>query len=264
MDSCQLTEPDPPEPPDPPSPPVKTSNRSFSSVKALILCKSHIINGVSFLDRSVFSKRLSISAFYLLLLTSVSESFMNSDLNMKVSQISVYSASGVLWLSISSLILVLRSSSTSVSVAGLLVLGLGSFNGFITAECSLFLMVSLSPVAVSVVSLRFSNLFTGVVLIVVEWSPGLSLILMRPFTALDGVMSDVSIPWVLFVDIYYPLSSSMECVPLPISSSTLSSSVSGSKTFKIRDTSDIEVLIKGSSIWCSIAYVCVLAAVSIS
>ncbi|KAH0863086.1 hypothetical protein HID58_080297 [Brassica napus] len=28
----------------------------------------------------------------------------------------------------------------------------------------------------------------------------------------------------------------------------------GSKTFKIRDTSDIEVLIKGSSKWCSIAY----------
>ncbi|CAN6986238.1 unnamed protein product, partial [Brassica oleracea var. botrytis] len=150
IDSCQLTEPGPPEPPDPPSPPVRTSNRSFSSVKALILCKSHIINGVSFLDKSVFSKRLSISAFYLMLLTFVSESFMSSDLNMKVSQISVYSASGVLWLSISSLILVLRSSSTSVSVAGLLVLGLGSFNGFITAECSLFLMVSLSPVAVSV------------------------------------------------------------------------------------------------------------------
>ncbi|CAF1710232.1 unnamed protein product, partial [Brassica napus] len=150
MDSCQLTEPDPPEPPDPPSPPVRTSNRSFSPAIALILCKSHIINGVSFLDRSVFSKRLSISVFHLLLLTSVSESFMSPDLNMKVSQISVYSASGVLWLSISSLILVLRSSSTSVSVAGLLVLGLGSFNGLITAECSLFLMVSLSLVTVSV------------------------------------------------------------------------------------------------------------------
>ncbi|KAF3587656.1 hypothetical protein F2Q69_00025532 [Brassica cretica] len=91
--------------------------------------------------------------------------------------------------------------------------------------------------------------------------------------ALDVVMSDISIPWVLFVDIYCPLSSSMECVPFPISSSTLSGFVSGSKTFKIRDTSDIEVLIKGSSKWCSISYVCVaisrivncaLAAVSIS
>ena len=217
-------------------------------------------------------------------------------------------------------------------MAGLLVLGLGSSNGLITAECSLFLWVSLSPVAVTVcftsqlvnlvvasytgcsalittscfihlptiqvVSLRFSNLFTGVVLIVLECSHGLSLALVRPFTAvcslstalcssacvilkyfcillwqLDVVMSDISIPWVLFVDIYCPLSSSMECVPLPISSSTLSGFVSGSKTFKIRDTSDIEVLIKGSSKWCSISYVCVaisrivncaLAAVSIT
>ncbi|KAF2545283.1 hypothetical protein F2Q70_00019079 [Brassica cretica] len=307
MDSGQLTEPDPLEPPDPPSSPVRTSNRSFSPVKALILCKSHIINGVSFLDRSVFSKRFSISSFHLLLLSSASESFMSPDLNMKLSQILVYSASGVIWLSISSMILVLRSSSTSVPVAGLLVLGLGSSNGLITAECGLFLWVSLSPVAVTVcftsqlvnlvvasctgcsalittscfihlptiqvVSLRFSNLFTGVVLIVLECSHGLSLALVRPFTALDVVMSDISIPWVLFVDIYCPLSSSMECVPLPISSSTLSGFVSGSKTFKIRDTSDIEVLIKGSSKWCSISYVCVaisrivncaLAAVSIS
>ncbi|CAN7038398.1 unnamed protein product, partial [Brassica oleracea var. botrytis] len=247
MDSGQLTEPDPPEPPDPPSSPVRTSNRSFSPVKALILCKSHIINGVSFLDRSVFSKRFSISSFHLLLLSSASESFMSPDLNMKLSQISVYSASGVLWLSISSMILVLRSFSTSVSVAGLLVLGLGSSNGLITAEYGLFLWVSLSPVAVTVVSLRFSNLFTGVVLIVLECSHGLSLALVLSFTALDVVMSDISIPWVLFVDIYCPLSSSMECVPLPISSSTLSGFVSGSKTFKIRDTSDIEVLIKGSS-----------------
>ncbi|CAN6831113.1 unnamed protein product [Brassica oleracea] len=307
MDSGQLMEPDPPEPPDPPLSPVRTSNKSFSPVKALILCKSHIINGVSFLDRSVFSKRLSISSFHLLLPSSASESFMSPDLNMKLSQISVYSASGVLWLSISSMILVLRSSSTSVPVAGLLVLGLGSSNCLITAECGLFLWVSLSPVAVTVcftsqlvnlvvasctgcsalittscfihlptiqvVSLRFSNLFTaGVVLIVLECSPGLSLALVRPFTAvcslftalcnsacvilkyfcillwqLDVVMSDISIPWVLFVDIYCPLSSSMECVPLPISSSTLSGFVSGSKTFKIRDTSDIEDLIKGSS-----------------
>nr|VDD45801.1 unnamed protein product [Brassica oleracea] len=110
MDSGQLMEPDPPEPPDPPSSPVRTSNRSFSPVKALILCKSHSINGVSFLDRSIFSKRLSISSFHLLLLSSASESFMTPNLNMKFSQISVYSAFGVLWLSISSLILVLRSS----------------------------------------------------------------------------------------------------------------------------------------------------------
>ncbi|KAG5400347.1 hypothetical protein IGI04_014954 [Brassica rapa subsp. trilocularis] len=259
MDSGQLTEADPPEPPDPPLSPVRTSNRSFSPVKALIICKSHMINGVSFLDRSVFSKRLSISSFHLLLLSSASESFMSPDLNM--------------------------NASTSVPVAGLLVLGLGSSNGLITAECSLFLWISLSPVAVTVcftsqlvnlvvalctgcstlittscfihlptipvVSLRFSNLFTGVVLIVLECSPGLSL------TLLDGVMSDILIHWVLFVDIYCPLSSSMECVPLPISSFTLSGFVSGSKTFKIRDTSDIEVLIKGSSKWCSIAYVCV-------
>ncbi|WZY84265.1 hypothetical protein YC2023_030649 [Brassica napus] len=223
MDSGQLTEPDPPEPPDPPSSPVRTSNRSFSPVKALILCKSHIINGVSFLDRSVFSKRFSISSFHLLLLSSASESFMSPDLNMKFSQISVYSASGVLWLSISSLILVLRSSSTSVPVAGLLVPGLGSSNGFITAECSLFLWVSLSPVAVTVcftsqlvnlvvasctgcsalittscfihlptiqvVSLRFSNLFTGVVLIVLECCPGLSLVLVRPFTAVCSLFT---------------------------------------------------------------------------
>ncbi|CAN6886973.1 unnamed protein product, partial [Brassica oleracea] len=332
MDSGQLMEPDPPEPPDPPSSSVRTSNISFSPVKALILYKSHIINGVLFLDRSVFYKRPSISSFHLVLPSSASEPFMSPDLNMKLSQISVYSASGVLWLSISSMILVLRSSSTSVPVAGLLVLGLGSSNGLITAECGLFLWVSLSPVAVTVcftsqlvnlvvasctgcsalittscfihlptiqvVSPRFSNLFTGVGLIVLECSPGLSLALVRPFTAvcslftalcssacvilkyfcillwqLDVVMSDISIPWVLFVDIYCFISSSMECVPLPISSSTLSGFVSGSKTFKIRDTSYIEDLIKGSSKWCSIAYVCVaisrivncaLAAVSIS
>ncbi|CAN6900090.1 unnamed protein product [Brassica oleracea] len=256
MNFGQLTEPDPPEPPDPPSSPVRTSNRSFSPVKTLILCKSHIINGVSFLDRSVFSKRLSISSFHLLLLSSASESFMSPDLNMKFSQISVYSASGVLWLSISSMILVLRISSTSVPVAGLLVLGLGSSNGLITAECSLFLWVSLSPVAVTVcftsqlvnlvvasctgcsalittscfihlptsqvVSLRFSNLFTGVVLIVLDSACVILKYFCILLWQLDGVMSDISIPWVLFVDIYCPLSSSMECVPLPISSSTLS------------------------------------------
>nr|VDC85081.1 unnamed protein product [Brassica oleracea] len=213
MDSGQLMEPDPPEPPDPPSSPVRTSNRSFSPVKALILCKSHIINGVSFLDRSVFSKRLSISSFHLMLPSSASESFMSPDLNMKLSQISVYSVSGVLWLSISSMILVLRSSSTSVPVAGLLVLGLGSSNSLITVECGLFLWVSLSPVAVTVVSLRFSNLFTGVMLIVLECSPVRPLASVRPFFIakmhtfaflwqLDVVMPDISIPWVLFVDIY--------------------------------------------------------------
>ncbi|KAF3510039.1 hypothetical protein F2Q69_00008745 [Brassica cretica] len=244
MDSCQLTEPGPPEPPDPPSPPVRTSNRSFSPVKALILCKSHIINGVSFLDRSVFSKRLSISAFHLLLLTSVSESFMSPDLNMKVSQISVL----CLWSSLAfhflsdfgpkKLFLVWVPSM----LVNLVVASCTGCSALITTSCFIHLP------KIQVVSLRFSNLFTGVVLIVVEWSPGLSLILVRSFTALDGVIFDVSIPWVLLVDIYYPLSSSMECVPLPISSSTLSGFVSGSKTFKIRDTSDIEVLIKGSSI----------------
>ncbi|KAH0880888.1 hypothetical protein HID58_068282 [Brassica napus] len=264
MDSGQLMEPNPPEPPDPPSSPVRTSNISFSPVKALILYKSHIINGVLFLDRSVFSKRPFISSFHLVLPSSASEPFMSPDLNMKLSQISVYSASGVLWLSISSMILVLRSSSTSVPVAGLLVLGLGSSNGLITAECasctgcSALITTScfIHLPTIQVVSPRFSNLFTGVGLIVLECSPGLSLALVRPFTALDVVMSDISIPWVLFVDIYCSISSSMECVPLPISSSTLSGFVSGSKTFKIRDTSDIEDLIKGSSKWCSIAYVC--------
>ncbi|KAL0817034.1 hypothetical protein Bca101_073478 [Brassica carinata] len=305
MDSGQLMEPNPPEPPDPPSSPVRTSNISFSPVKALILYKSHIINGVLFLDRSVFSKRPFISSFHLVLPSSASEPFMSPDLNMKLSQISVYSASGVLWLSISSMILVLRSSSTSVPVAGLLVLGLGSSNGLITAECasctgcSALITTScfIHLPTIQVVSPRFSNLFTGVGLIVLECSPGLSLALVRPFIArcdlflamrfccvilkyfcillwqLDVVMSDISIPWVLFVDIYCSISSSMECVPLPISSSTLSGFVSGSKTFKIRDTSDIEDLIKGSSKWCSIAYVCVaisrivncaLATVSIS
>ncbi|KAH0857658.1 LOW QUALITY PROTEIN: hypothetical protein HID58_085919, partial [Brassica napus] len=182
---------------------------------------------------------------------------IKSNKRLSQSQISVYSASGVLWLSISSLILVLRSSSTSVPVAGLLVLGLGSSNGLITA----LLWVSLSPVAVTLVNLvvasctgcsalittscfihlptiqvvflRFSNLFTGVVLIVLECSPGLSLTLVQPFSA-------SYVCWVLFVDIYCPLSSSMKCVSIPISSSTLSGFVSGIKTFKIRDTSDIE------------------------
>lgn len=57
----------------------------------------------------------------------------------------------------------------------------------------------------------------------------------------------------IFTALFPPLWS---VFPLLISSSTLSGFVSGSKTFKIRDTSDIEVLIKGSSKWCSIAYVC--------
>ncbi|KAF3504064.1 hypothetical protein F2Q69_00041233 [Brassica cretica] len=118
-------------------------------------------------------------------------------------------------------------TSSNVPVAGLLVLGLGSANGLINAECNLFLWVSLSPATVivcftlqlvnlvvasctgcsalittscfihlptiQVVSLRFSNLFTSVVLIVLECSPGLSPTLVRPFTALDGVMADISI-----------------------------------------------------------------------
>ena len=242
---------------------------------------------------------------------------------MKFSQISVYSASGVLWLSISSLILVLRSSSTSVPVAGLLVPGLGSSNGFITAECSLFLWVSLSPVAVTVcftsqlvnlvvasctgcsalittscfihlptiqvVSLRFSNLFTGVVLIVLECCPGLSLVLVRPFTAvcclftalcsstfvllkslsvqlwqLNGVMPHISIHHVnrVLLDSYCLVSSFMEVVPLPISSSTLCGFVAGGLILKIRNSSNTEVLIKGFVAMLKIVD-CALAAASI-
>ncbi|KAL0793779.1 hypothetical protein Bca101_065156 [Brassica carinata] len=313
MDSGQLPEPDPPEPPDPPSSPVRASNSYFSTVKALTLCQSYL------LDRPVLSKGLSIYSSHLLLLFSASESFLSPDLNLRFSQISLYYGSGVLSFSIFSLALVPRSSSTSVLVAGLLVLSLGSSNGLITAECSLSLWVSSPPVAITVrfiprlvslvvasctgdstlittscflhlltiqvVFLRFSNLFTGVVLIVLKCSRGLSsgpsLALVRAFTAvcslftalcssafvifkycvmlwqLDGVMSDFSIPWVLLVDTYCPFSSSVECVPLPISLSTLSGFVSGSKTFKTRDTSVIEVLIKGSAKWCSVAYVCI-------
>ncbi|KAL0693698.1 hypothetical protein Bca4012_060878 [Brassica carinata] len=289
MDSGQLPEPDPPEPPDPPSSPVRASNSYFSTVKALTLCQSYL------LDRPVLSKGLSIYSSHLLLLFSASESFLSPDLNLRFSQISLYYGSGVLSFSIFSLALVPRSSSTSVLVAGLLVLSLGSSNGLITAECSLSLWVSSPPVAITVrfiprlvslvvasctgdstlittscflhlltiqvVFLRFSNLFTGVVLIVLKCSRGLSsgpsLAVVRAFTALDGVMSDFSIPWVLLVDTYCPFSSSVECVPLPISLSTLSGFVSGSKTFKTRDTSVIEVLIKGSAKWCSVAYVCI-------
>ncbi|KAG2272049.1 hypothetical protein Bca52824_066604 [Brassica carinata] len=284
MDSGQLMEPNPPEPPDPPSSPVRTSNISFSPVKALILYKSHIINGVLFLDRSVFSKRPFISSFHLVLPSSASEPFMSPDLNMKLSQISVYSASGVLWLSISSMILVLRSSSTSVPVAGLLVLGLGSSNGLITAECGciseIFKLIHWCWVDCSECSHSASHSLDAAISAIsrsLSCFMRLRCVILKYFCILlwqlDVVMSDISIPWVLFVDIYCSISSSMECVPLPISSSTLSGFVSGSKTFKIRDTSDIEDLIKGSSKWCSIAYVCVaisrivncaLATVSIS
>ncbi|KAG2313737.1 hypothetical protein Bca52824_025294 [Brassica carinata] len=289
MDSGQLPEPDPPEPPDPPSSPVQASNSYFSTVKALTLCQSYL------LDRPVLSKGLSIYSSHLLLLSSASESFLSPDLNLRFSQISLYYGSGILLFFIFSLAPVPRSFSTSVLVAGLLVLSLGSSNGLITAECSLSLWVSSPPVAITVrfiprlvslvvasctgdstlittscflhlltiqvVFLRFSNLFTGVVLIVLKCSRGLSsgpsLALVRAFTALDGVMSDISIPWVLLVDTYCQFSSSVECVFLPISLSTLSGFVSESKTFKIRDTSVIEVLIKSSAKWCSVAYVCI-------
>ncbi|KAG2261648.1 hypothetical protein Bca52824_068727 [Brassica carinata] len=247
MDSGQLPEPDPPEPPDPPSSPVRASNSYFSTVKALTLCQSYL------LDRPVLSKGLSIYSSHLLFLFCLriihesdheSRDFLNFS---------------ILWLTDSYLIL----------VAGLLVLSLGSSNGLITAEytsCtgdSTLITTScfLHLLTIQVVFLRFSNLFTGVVLIVLKCSRGLSsgpsLAVVRAFTALDGVMSDFSIPWVLLVDTYCPFSSSVECVPLPISLSTLSGFVSGSKTFKTRDTSVIEVLIKGSAKWCSVAYVCI-------
>ncbi|KAL0695603.1 hypothetical protein Bca4012_062783 [Brassica carinata] len=143
MDSGQLPEPDPPEPPDPPSSPVRASNSYFSTVKALTLCQSYLLDG------PVLSKGLSIYSSHLLLLFSASESFLSPDLNLRFSQISLYYGSGVLSFSIFSLALVSRSSSTSVLVAGLLVLSLGSSNGLITAEYSLSLWVSSPPVVIT-------------------------------------------------------------------------------------------------------------------
>ena len=141
-------------------------------------------------------------------------------------------------------------------------------------------LVSLSRPLIQVLSQRFSNLMLGDELISLVWylelSCGLSLCLalalVRPFTAvcspftalcsstfvvlkslsvqlwqLNGVMPHISIHHVnrVLLDSYCLVSSFMEAVPLPISSSTLCGFVAGSLILKIRNTSNTEVLIKG-------------------
>ncbi|KAJ4915673.1 Uncharacterized protein Rs2_01223 [Raphanus sativus] len=89
----------------------------------------------------------------------------------------------------------------------------------------------------------------------------------RPLTQLwqlNGVMPHISIHHVnqLLLDSYCPVSSSMEVVPLPISSSTLCSFVAGSLMLKISDISNNEVLIKGFVAMLKIVD-CTLAAASV-
>ncbi|KAG2246674.1 hypothetical protein Bca52824_086302 [Brassica carinata] len=64
---------------------------------------------------------------------------------------------------------------------------------------------------------------------------------------LDGVMPHISIHHVnrVLLDSYCLVSSFMEVVPLPISSSTLCGFVAGNLMLKIRNTSNTKVLIKG-------------------
>ncbi|KAF3563635.1 hypothetical protein DY000_02017279 [Brassica cretica] len=141
-------------------------------------------------------------------------------------------------------------------------------------------LVSLSLPLIHVLSQRFSNLMLGDELISLVWylelSCGLSLCLAlalvcpftavcSPFTALcsstfvvlkslyvqlwqlNGVMPHISIHHVnrVLLDSYCLVSSFMEVVLLPISSSTLCGFVAGSLMLKIRNTSNTEVLIKG-------------------
>ncbi|KAL0802544.1 hypothetical protein Bca101_057720 [Brassica carinata] len=143
---------------------------------------------------------------------------------------------------------------------------------------------------------RFSNLcFSDVLISLVcylGFSHGLSLYLalVRPFTAVcspvavlcsytsvvfksfcvqlwqfDELMSHISIhpvDWVLS-DVYYPGSFFMKVVSLPISATTLCGFGAGSSMLKIRDASNIEVLIKGCLAILKIVN-CAFAAVSIS
>lgn len=158
-------------------------------------------------------------------------------------------------------------------------------------------LVSLSRPVIQVLFQRFSNLMLGDELISLVWylelSCGLSLCLalalVRPFTAvcspftalcsstfvvlkslyvqlwqLNGVMPHISIHHVnlVLLDNYCLVSSFMEALPLPISSSTLCGFVAGSLMLKIRNTSNTEVLIK--DFLASLKIVdCALAAVSI-
>ncbi|KAJ4897639.1 Uncharacterized protein Rs2_24433 [Raphanus sativus] len=158
-------------------------------------------------------------------------------------------------------------------------------------------LVSLPRPLTQVLSQKYSNLMLGDELISLVWylelscglSMCLSLALVCPFTAvcspftalcsctfvvlkylyvqlwqLNGVMPHISIHHVnqLLLDSYCPVSSSMEVVPLPISSSTLCSFVAGSLMLKISDISNNEVLIKGFVAMLKIVD-CTLAAASV-
>ncbi|KAF3489173.1 hypothetical protein F2Q69_00057237 [Brassica cretica] len=164
-------------------------------------------------------------------------------------------------------------------------------------------LVSLSRPLIQVLSQRFSNLTLGDELISLVWylelSCGLSLCLglalvcsftavCSPFTALcsstfvvlkslyvqlwqlNGVMPHISIHHVnrVLLDSYCLVSSFMEVVPLPISSSTLCGFVAGSLMLKIRNTSNTEVLVKGfvamlKIVDCALAVASILGVISL-
>ncbi|KAG2263536.1 hypothetical protein Bca52824_070615 [Brassica carinata] len=156
--------------------------------------------------------------------------------------------------------------------------------------------VSLHHPLIQVLSQRLSNLMLMVVDKLISWiwylelSHGLFLspALVRPFTAvcspftavcshlsvvfkffqlwqLNGLMSHISIHHEkrVFLDVNCPVSSFMEFVPLPMSSSILCGFVAGSIMLKIKDTSNTGVLIKGFVAMLKIVD-CALAAASFS
>ncbi|KAF2569585.1 hypothetical protein F2Q68_00026738 [Brassica cretica] len=150
MEFGQLPEPEPPEPPDLPSSPARASlsKKSSVTVEASISSSPFYFSGVSISNRPFTSEEVSIVSFHLPALAPSTESFLNLDLDLGFFQVSVYFDSRILRPSISSMTLtswILElGSSHSISEAGLLVFGIGSFSDLFTAVCSL--ITGFSPV----------------------------------------------------------------------------------------------------------------------
>ncbi|CDY20413.1 BnaC02g24030D [Brassica napus] len=150
MESGQLPEPEPPEPPDLPSSPARASLSKISSVTVEIFISSSpfYFVGVSISNRPFTSEEVSIVSFHLPALAPSTESFLNLDLDLRFFQVPVYFDSRILRPSISSMTLTSwimeLGSSHSISEAGLLVFGIGSFIDLFTAVCSL--ITGFSPV----------------------------------------------------------------------------------------------------------------------
>ncbi|KAF3595028.1 hypothetical protein DY000_02022777 [Brassica cretica] len=127
MESGQLPEPEPPEPPDLPSSPARASlsKRSSVTVEVLISSSPFYFAGVSISNRPFISEEVSIVSFHLPALAPSTESPSISSMTL---------TSWILEL----------GSSHSISEAGLLVFGIGSFSDLFTAVCSL--ITGFSPV----------------------------------------------------------------------------------------------------------------------